>query len=320
MDLKALGQYLDECVAKRMVPGVVALVGQGDKTLYFRSFGHAAWLPHMDTMYVDTLFDLASLTKVCATLPCVLHMLADGTLGLDDPIGRHMDVERKLGMRTVRMLLTHSAGLIPDHDLTAVPGTPQERLDWLCRQPPERAPGEVVYSDVGYLLLAELLRTLTGKRIDALAREWVFDPLGMAYTSFCPTIGHFAATEKVGDTVIRGIVHDENCRALQGVAGHAGLFSRAGDLALYARGYLEGKLFDTAWVKASMREQAPGRGLGWVYLAPGLCWHTGFTGTALWLDANTQTYAVLLTNRVHPSRENQATQEMRAQMRRFIFE
>lgn len=326
------------------LPGGVACWGTASGTTSTTAFGvtRTGGPPVTEA----TRYDLASLTKVVATLPAILRLVAAGELDLDRPLRAHFSAagsgqEPSLGDVTARQLLSHSGGLPAFsrvHTITrerriALAGTLQMTLD---RSPGDRA----VYSDVGFMLLGALIERISGQRLDQFVREQVFEPLGMTETHFNP-IGlepvpaDYAATEHCGwrNRLLVGEVHDENCFAWEGVAGHAGLFGPAHDLATYA----------TAWLNLDERLGAPGllqetvrehartqageiRGLGWV-LGPARLsagkpgfGHTGFTGTSLWLDPAAGSFAVLLTNRVHPDRNTlTGIHELRADFHRLVL-
>lgn len=329
------------------IPGAVALVGSPAQVYGPRAYGWAALEPRRRPMEVDTLFDLASLTKVVATAAVAWRLLDEGLIRLDDPV-RHFipDYGAKdrgssrtwKGQVALRHLLTHTSGISAWEPLYTVPGTPEERFQRLLMYPLQHPPGaRVVYSCLGFILLGQILAMVAGRPLDQLAREEVFEPLGMRATGFRPpgaARARVAATELAPDVggILEGIVHDENARALGGVAGNAGLFSTAGDLARFAQEVLkalrgEGALWSPAVMALATRSLTPGleeeRGLGWQLsggrpfssagdlFSPKAFGHTGFTGTSLWIDPERELFAILLTNRVHPSRANQAHLRLR---------
>jgi CubicO group peptidase (beta-lactamase class C family) len=294
-------------------------------------------------MTADTVFDLASLTKVTATLPCLLYLIGRGDIGLDEAAGRYLPEFAGPGKDrvTVRQLLSHSSGLPAERKYWQRLHDPGEVRAAALAEPLAAAPGSTVcYSDVGFIVLGEIAVAVAGCGLGELARDVVFGPLGMATTRYLPPpewAGRTAATEAVAvphgsspaatGTAKIGVVHDENAAALGGVAGHAGLFSTAMDLARYAAAWAgngnTGGLLDGGqpgrgafWgMRAeALRCQTDGlggrRGLGWGLrgdrfdnMGPG--WpsagagHTGFTGTSLSIDPVTGLWAVLLTNAVH---------------------
>lgn len=314
---------LRRAVAARDVPGLVAAAGVGPVVEMRWAMGiaeEAAGSPRQ--MSADTVFDLASLTKVAATLPSVLCLVRDGQLELDGSVGGYLG-SRAAGspaaLATVRQLLAHCAGL-PEHRAfyRHVSG-PDAMVAAVLREPLAYPPGtHVAYTDVGFILLGALVGEVSGRGLSDYAQASVFEPLSMA-ARFTPPVSwrdRCAATEVVDGAAICGRVHDENAAAAGGVAGHAGLFATVGDLERYAISWVDG---DRAIIPAELRAEAVrcqtsgldgARGLGWTcrgdrfdVLTPG--WgpaavsHTGFTGTSLALDPVTGRWAVLLTNAVH---------------------
>ena len=326
------------------VPGGVACWGDAG--------GAAAAIPFGVTSYgrapvtEDTRYDLASLTKVVATLPAILRLASDGELDLDAPIRRHFSAagsgqQPSLGDVTPRQLLSHSGGLpafsrvhtITDNRRIALAGSLQMTLD--------SEPGtQTVYSDVGFMLLGALVERISGQRLDRFVAEQVFGPLDMNETHFNPLDtpaipADYAATEDCGwrNRLLLGEVHDENCIAWEGVAGHAGLFGPARDLATYAGAWLnlDERLGKPELLRETMRERGrtqggERRGLGWVVGPANLSagkpgyGHTGFTGTSLWIEPEAGRFAVLLTNRVHPDRNTiTGIHELRADFHRLVL-
>lgn len=314
---------LERALADGTTPGaVLALVDRAG-----RSAVHTAGVRRLGGPAVDpdTRYDLASLTKVVATLPSVLRLVAAGAIDLDDPVGRFFSAagmfeDPSLGDVPVRALLAHTSGLPAWRPLYARPSDRRAALAFVLHTPLERAPGTVVYSDLGFMLLGAIVERVAHERLDRFAAREVFAPLGMAATGFGPLAGvPVAATEDCGwrDRVLEGEVHDENATAWEGVAGHAGLFGTAGDLARYAHAWLEraprllpADLIDRATAEAAVAADGARRGLGWVLASersfggPGArgYGHTGFTGTSIWVEPDVGVATVLLTNRVHPRR------------------
>ena len=338
--LARAGEIVAAAVRDGGVPGAVAAVGRGQVTLSRWVAGWADTTPATARpMSAGTLFDLASLTKVVATTTTVLALAGGGQLGLDDPAARYLPGFTALrdGPVTIRHLLTHTSGLPDTRKFYQWCSSRPELLRDLFATPLEAPPGtRVVYSDLGFLALGEIVAAVAGKPLDAAVRELVTAPLGMASTGYAPLAGpsgaasgRFAATERRADgTPWNGTVHDENARLMGGVAGHAGLFSVAADLAAFC-----------AWwagdadvpVPVTLRREAESaqtrglggsRGLGWVrggdrYDILGGSWpasavsHTGFTGTSVALDSPSGVWAVLLTNSVHFSRDATAVKALR---------
>jgi N-acetylmuramic acid 6-phosphate etherase len=323
------------------IPGAVAAIVHRGVMLHPRAFGWAVRTPERIPATPNTLFDMASLTKVTATLPSILKLL-EREFRLDDPVSMFIPEFGQGGKEsiTIRLLLTHTSGL-PAHIKFYEQGLRgREIIDAICglNLGEGETPGEkVVYSDLGFIILAELVNRLTGLRLDEFARKEVFIPLGMKDTCFTPdpSLRHrTAATEYRADLgrVMWCEVHDENALSLGGVAGHAGLFSTIYDAARYAltwlgRGSLGGvRVLSEATVAAAVKEQTRAgerRGLGWQlrsgrYSSGGdlmsdqAFGHTGFTGTSVWCDPVTDTAAILLTNRVHAGRQGNEHIRLRA--------
>jgi serine-type D-Ala-D-Ala carboxypeptidase len=315
---------LEQAVARAEVPGgVAAIVGADGAT-----DATAAGVTRIggDDVRTATRYDLASLTKVVATLPCVLRLASDGELSLDDRIGRFFVnagwfQTPSLADVPLRALLTHTAGLRNWVPLFARVSERRTALAAVLQAPVAEA-GRVHYTDIGFMLLGAVVERVTGQRLDAAANALVFEPLGMHRTGFGP-IGSddVAATELCGwrGRLLVGEVHDENATVWDGVAGHAGLFGDAADLARYAAAWLRhdpvlgvAELLDEATLPHASGDDGSVRGLGWLLAHPGVFagagargyGHTGFTGTSLWLDPDAGMASILLTNRVHPRRDH----------------
>jgi uncharacterized protein YbbC (DUF1343 family)/CubicO group peptidase (beta-lactamase class C family) len=315
---------VQEQINDQTITGAVLVVGHAGKIVHQKAFGLRATTPRSEHMTVDTVFDLASLTKVVATTPSVMRLVQYGQVRLDEPVAHYIP---DFGMNgkdavTVRQLLTHYSGLRPDIDLNP----PWDGRDTALRMAHEeklQAPqGSLfIYSDTNFMVLGELVQRLSGMPLDKYAEVHIFQPLGMKHTRFLPPPEW---KSKIAETyapdrkqILRGIVHDPRAERMGGVAGHAGVFSTAGDLALYAqalisrKGILDGDIIE----KMTTPQQPPNatevRGLGWdidssfssnrgALLPVGSFGHTGFTGTSMWVDPYTNTYVILLTNSVLP--------------------
>jgi CubicO group peptidase (beta-lactamase class C family) len=339
--LKHIDLAVAESIKGREIPGAVVLVARHGQIAYFKAFGNRSIQPRVEPMTTDTIFDVSSLTKVVATLPSVMLLVEDGNLRIEDRVKRYLPNFSGGGKDaiTVRQLLTHYSGLAPDFDLSKPWFGRAAALEELWKTKAESEPGkEFVYSDLNFIALAEIVQSLSGQTVDAFARDRVFVPLGMNETLFRPPaslIGRMAPTEPRGNTlrylkgqsaesmdkILRGEVHDPTAWKMGGVAGHAGLFSTARDLAIYAQTLLGGgtyrgvKLLAPMSVEAMSSPQSPAgssqvRGFGWdidsKYSAPkgdlfqGGYGHTGFSGTSMWIHPPTDTFVIILTNRVHP--------------------
>ncbi len=348
---------LEAAVERGEVPGAVAAVGRAQGTLRRGHFGSAELAPHPRPMPEGALFDLASLTKVVATTTLALRLLEQGALSLDQRVAAVLPAFGAAGKEqiTIRHVLSHTSGMASPASgwRERWEGGEENPAIWdlICQAPLRHPTGSVVlYSDSGFFTLGVLLAEIGGGPLDFLARREVFDPLGLRETQFRPPQAARArtvATEtkpRRGGTIV-GTVHDEMAAAVGGVAGHAGLFSTCQDLERYCRMWLGGGRLDGqraflsgATVGAATRDQTGGapdgegrparRGLGWVLLpnprwaggelcSPAAFGHTGFTGTSLFVDPQEGVFTVLLTNRVHPTRDGGSLERVESLRARF---
>jgi uncharacterized protein YbbC (DUF1343 family)/CubicO group peptidase (beta-lactamase class C family) len=326
-DFSAIDEAAQDAIASGEVPGAVVLVGQRDRVLYHRAFGRRRVVPAPAPMTEDTVFDIASLTKPLGTTLAVMALVERNRVALDASIGTYLREFRGPAFHevTVRRLLTHRGGLSPaPPDATVRVGFPGAARN-LSRLSLDYPPGTgFQYSDTGFILLGEMVRRITGESLDRYLRRIVFRPLGLTDTTFRPgeQLRHrIAPTEFANGHLLWGEVHDPQARLLGGVAGHAGMFSTARDLSRICRMLLaQGRFGDRRILRpATVRAMwtpwptpdSP-RALGWdvtstyaqpmaPFFPPGSVGHTGFTGTAVWIDPPTGTYMILLTNRVHPN-------------------
>ena len=331
--LDRIGALLDETVGAGGIPGAVAAVGRGPDTLGRWVTGQADAVAGRP-MRADTVFDLASLTKVVATTTVTLTLVGRGELALGDPVAGYLPdaTACRDGGVTVAHLLTHTSGLPGSRRFYRWCRSGADLLRDLGQTALGQPPGTgVAYSDPGFMLLGEVVAVVAGEPLDAAVRRLVTGPLGLTATGFRPNgpAARFAATERRGDgTAWTGIVHDENARLMGGVAGDAGLFAPADDLARFAAWWVSD---DDAVVPAALRRAAATcqteglggrRGYGWACSGDafdilGARWpptavsHTGFTGTSLALDPASGLWVVLLTNAVHAGRDATAVQALR---------
>jgi uncharacterized protein YbbC (DUF1343 family)/CubicO group peptidase (beta-lactamase class C family) len=330
--LARVDEVVREAIANLETSGAVVLIESRGRVRLRRAWGRRAVLPTPEPMTAGTVFDIASLTKAVATAPSVMILVEEGKIRLSDPVVRYLpefgagggDREKV----TVEQLLTHRAGFPPDDPLALYTGTPEEIFARKYARPLERRPGaEFVYSDVGYEVLGELVHRVSGERLDVFAARSIFRPLGMKDTCFLP-LSHGIPASRIGPTEerdgrwMRGEVHDPRAFALGGVAGHAGLFSTADDLAKFCRMILGGGRLGVAHVLSPYavlaltrprfygdgQVRALGFDMATAYsgnrgdlFPPGSFGHTGFTGTSLWIDPASRTFVIFLSNRVHPA-------------------
>lgn len=324
-NLNVLDSIVQTSIQNQEIPGAVLLVGHDGRVVYRKAFGNRSLEPKVEAMTVDTIFDLASLTKVIATTTAVMQLEEQGRIKLNDPVVKYIPEFGQNGKEdiTLRDLLTHYSGLAPDIDLNP-PWTGRDTAYSLAFAEIPVAPPETrfIYSDTNFITLGALVERLTGMTLDAYCAQNIFAPLGMSHTRFLPPaewLPEIAPTQyDENNQMLRGVVHDPRSRRMGGVAGHAGLFSTADDLAKFAQTLLDGgkPILSALTVRKMTSPQQPPnlpavRGFGWDIDSPyssnrgellpvGSFGHTGFTGTSIWIDPTTRTYIILLTNAVHP--------------------
>ncbi|MDR3633125.1 MAG: DUF1343 domain-containing protein [Isosphaeraceae bacterium] len=337
--LAKIDAALSRAIDKKVVPGAVVLVGRRGQIVYARAAGHRAVKPDVEPMTRDTVFDLASLTKPVATATAVMVLVERKKLRLDDTLGRllpEFDNHGK-GAITLEQLLRHRTGLIADNALADYADGPAKAWERLANLDLVGKPGErFLYSDVNYLVLGRIVERVSGVPLDQFTREQVFAPLGVGLRYGPGPSPLIAPTEEEKGTMLRGLVHDPRARALGGVAGHAGLFGTADDLAVFAQMVLDGgkapngrRILAAETVGGMIdpgdtppRQQ---RGLGWDiatpfssprgrHFGPKSFGHTGFTGTSLWIDPATQMFVIVLTSRLHPDGKSPAPIALRAEI------
>src|SRR5438105_6162983 len=322
--LAVIDSIVQDAIRDGQMPGAVVLIGHNDKVIYRKAFGSRALEPRREAMTLDTIFDLASLTKVVATTTAVMQLSEQGKVRLNDAVERYVPEFGQNGKDdiTVRQLLTHYSGLAPDLDLQTPWQSKETAYRMAFEEKPQQPPGSgFLYSDINFITLGALVEHVSGMTLDQYTAKKVFAPLKMAHTRFLPDAvwrKKIAPTEyDEHGAMLRGIVHDPTARRMGGVAGHAGVFSTADDLSKFAQSLLAGSriLSPLSVEKMATPEQPPTattlRGFGWDIDSPfstnrgellpvGSFGHTGFTGTSLWIDPTTRTYIILLTNAVHP--------------------
>ena len=315
-----------EAIAARKTPGAVVVFANRNDVLFAQSYGDRQVEPGREAMTLDTVFDLASITKPVATGMSVMKLVDDGKVSVNDTVAKYVPEFGKHGKDkiTIAQLLTHMGGLIPDNALSDYQDGQAKAWQRICDLKLRSPPGQkFAYTDVGFIVLGKLVQEVSGVSLDRFAKENLYGPLGMNDTMFDPPESlrkRAAATERRGGRMIRGEVHDPRAYAMDGVAGHAGLFSTAGDLVRFGQMMLgSGKLGDTRILSdktfATMikpRDIRRGtRAYGWDHQSPysrnrGTAFsdtaigHGGFTGTVFWVDPDQDLIFIFLATRLHP--------------------
>lgn len=334
-----LKTYIQSFIDQQKIPGAVIHV-QRDKEvlLHHSSGGYTTRDRKFQSITSKTIFDVASLTKVVATLPSTLVTLSKGQIALDDPVQKFLP-DFRYETVTIRHLLHHNSGL--PADLTPPVRRDEERdiLAEVYQSPLTQNPGEmVVYSDLGMILLGEVIQKVTGESLAEFAKREIFRPWGMEHTRFNPPMEFFpsiASTEMVGGQYVQGEVHDEKALLLSGVSGSAGLFSNIVDLVKYAEYWLgisSQLVISPEWMEQCHTSLFQHRGLGFEVCTgsepilscgskwtPGSFGHTGFTGTSIWMDPIEKVFVVLLTNGVHYGR-HAYVKELRQGVHDLVYE
>ena len=327
--LKAIDRIVEEGIRRKQMPGCVVAIGSHNRLFYLKSFGNRQLKPTVEPMTDDTLFDLASLTKPLATGFAIMKLADTDKLKISDPASKYWPEFGKNGKSkvTIEQLLLHTSGLIADNSLKDYKEGSQKALQRIANLKLIYQPGtRFVYSDVGYIVLGEIVHRVSGTPLDKFCAEHIFNPLGMDSTGFRPSkkLAQSAApTEKRSDQWIKGEVHDPRAYRLNGVAGHAGLFSTARDLSQFCRAALsiltnsaEENSFLTLQQLQQMtlpRKVPNGwRTWGWDnqtgysinrgdLMSTAAFGHGGFTGTGIWIDPKNDVFVVFLSNRLHPN-------------------
>ena len=342
--LAAIDSVAKEAIRTGECPGAVVVVGQAGRVVYRKAFGHRALVPRELPMSVHTIFDMASVTKVVATTTAIMQLVEQGKIVLSAPVSDYWPEFKANGKEaiTVRELMTHYSGLPPDLELKPEWSGYETAMKMIVDVKPIAPPGtRFIYSDINFETLGELVRRVSGEPLDVYCSRHIFKPLGMKATRFNPPgtwRQRVAPTQyQFGDKgkMLWGEVHDPTAYDMGGVAGHAGLFSNADDLTIFAQMLLNGgsykgvRILNPLTVEKMSTPQNPPdrmavRGLGWDLDSPfasnrgelfevGSYGHTGFTGTDIWIDPVTKTYFIVLTNRLHPNGKGDVVQ-MRIQI------
>jgi len=334
----AVEAAVNASITRGDIPGAVVLIGHDGKVVYRRAFGLRSVEPTPEPMTTDTIFDVSSLTKVVATAPAIMRMVSLGQLRLNDPVVRYLPEFNGPGKQdiTIRMLLTHFSGLPPDLDLSQPWQGREEGARRALAEPLIHPPGaRFVYSDINFILLGLIVERLSGMSLEQYAEAHIFRALKLAHTRFLPLkewLAEVAPTEyDEHNVMLHGVVHDPTARRMGGVAGHAGVFSTADDLAVFAQAMLDGdKILSSAIIEKMTTPQQPAnsivlRGLGWDIDSPfssnrgellpvGSYGHTGFAGASLWIDSSTNTYIIILSNSVHPRNRGRGLVSLRTEI------
>lgn len=302
----------------------------GDKSgVFFREFGGARMLfPERKEMTEGTLFDMASLSKLIGTSMAALKLIENGKLSLESRVGEYFESCYGKENITVFNLMTHTSGIKAHFPLWLRGITPNEAANAILREPLGYETGSnAVYTCMGYILLAKIIEKIENEPLDKIVKRLVFEPLGMKNSTYCPQNKSIcAATERDAESgeIICGVVHDENARFLNGISGNAGVFCDLDDCIIFAKmlsshgeGFLDQSLFEKA-----ITDYTPSfdehRGLGFQHIGRRYG-HNGFTGTSIYVNRDSGIYAVLLTNRVHPTRENYGLYDIRPEFHSEIF-
>ena len=330
--LEGIAPLVEAAIQANKIPGAVVVIGHQGQVVYRRAFGDRALVPERRPMTADAVFDVASMTKVVATATAVMQLVEQGKIELSAPVSDYWPEFKQNGkdLVTIRELMTHYSGLPPDLELKPAWTGYDTAMQMIVAAKPDVPPGtRFIYSDINFETLGEIVRRVSGESLDVYCAEHIFQPLGMKDTLFKPPASlrnRIAPTEyERGSSgpMLWGVVHDPTSRFMGGVAGHAGLFSTGNDLSIFAQMLLNGGTYNGARIlsplsieKMTTPQTPPNqmvlRGLGWDIDSPfasnrgelfdvGSFGHTGFTGTSIWIDPITNTYVIVLTNRVHPN-------------------
>jgi len=319
---------INQAIADGVFPGAAISIGDKNGEIYRNFYGFRALEPDKIPMEANTVFDLASLTKIVSTTMVALCFMDVQGLKTDDTLGMFFDAPEDKKDITIRQIMTHTSGLPAHAPLYELCTNPSDVHRTILEMPLLAPPGtNVVYSCLGFILLGKICEIVGNAPLDELVRRFVFEPLGLTATVYKPAGDNFAVTEycETYGGWLSGVVHDENARFMGGVSGNAGIFADINDCSIITAMFAnKGKWNGKTIVSQNIFEQAiqnltnhcnEGRGLGFAVKgrAPVSCGtifpegsygHTGFTGTSMWVDAETSQYVVFLTNRVHPTRDN----------------
>ncbi len=329
-DFSPIDTLVEQAIEQQHIPGAVVEIGHNGHVVFRKAYGERSLEPSREAMTLDTVFDMASLTKPLMTATAVMQLCEQGKLSFNDPVAKYLPefgANGKQGI-TIRQLLTHYSGLPPDLSLEQPwEGKAEAFRQAFAIQPTTPAGVRFVYSDINYIVLGALVEKLSGMPEDVYVRKKIIAPLGLRHTGYLPPVewrGRIAPTQYEYGVMLRGVVHDPTSRRMGGVAGHAGLFSTGDDVAVYAQNLLDRLAgrpsrfpLSHALLEKMVTPEQPAtgtalRGFGWDIESPyssnrgeilpvGSFGHTGFTGTSLWMDPVSDTYVIVLANAVHPN-------------------
>jgi CubicO group peptidase (beta-lactamase class C family) len=353
IDFTRLAAFMDSCIQAHVFPSAVVAVMKDGKLVHHHAYGRFTYESAATAATLSTLYDMASLTKVICTTTCLMKLVGDGTVGLDEKVSRYLPTFATGGKQdvTVRNLLLHNAGFAPFRPVPKEYTRTEEFMDYILRDTLKYRTGDsTVYSDIGFITLGELVRAVTGKRLDVYFAENFTKPMGLQSMMFNPpasVLKRVAPVEPDSNWVWkkpRALVHDPRAAFTDGVSGHAGLFSTAEDAmelmrmltsgGMYkGRRYLKAEVIQ-AWTRRASEtaEKKSSRGIGWdtrvegerssagTLFSTSSFGHTGFTGTSIWADPTRSLVVVLLTNRVYPSSENRKIIQVRPLFHNLIVE
>lgn len=327
MRVEKITELLKKGINDGAFPCYAAAVGRESEVFYKSIGGFRAVEPERLPMTEDTLFDMASLSKLIGTTMAALKLIEGGRLAFENRICDYFDNCCGKENITIFQLMTHTSGIKAHFPLWLRGIEPKDAADEIIREKSGyEASSDAVYTCMGYILLGKILELIENEPLDRIVDRLVLTPLGMKNSGYCPKNKPFAATERDAVTceIICGTVHDENARFLGGVSGNAGIFCDINDCIRFAsmlsekgKGFIDEKLFEYA-ITDFTPDFSDRRGIGF-QLVDDRYGHTGFTGTSIYVDRNSKTYAVLLTNRVHPTRENYKLMPLRREFHGLVF-
>ena len=348
INFEKVDSIIEEAISDSAFPGGVLLVSKDGKILHEKAYGNYTYDHNSQRMKLSTIFDLASVSKVVGTTTAAMMLYDQGKMDLDDKVTKYLPRFGNNGKEniTIRNLLLHNSGLAPFKKYYDLYSTADEVINDIMNLTPEQEPGsKYVYSDLGMITLQKVMEKISGKSLDKYLNDNLFKPMGMNSTMYNPpaNLKNNCAPTEYDDFYrmrqLQGEVHDERAYMLNGVAGHAGLFSTAPDLAKFLqmilnKGEYNGKQFikpETVELFTKKQSEQSTRGLGWDTKSPEgssagqyfslLSWgHTGYTGTSVWTDPELESFVILLTNRVYPTRNNNKLSKVRPLLHDAIYQ